>query len=84
MPLLRKRMKLMLNDSKSQNRNSRILVVDDVEPNRELLEAHLISEGYQVESACNGQEALELVQAKAPDLILLGHPDAGDKWIPGV
>lgn len=61
----------MLNDSKSQNRNFRILVVDDVEPNRELLEAHLISEGYQVESACNGQEALELVQAKAPDLILL-------------
>jgi putative two-component system response regulator len=71
-------MNQMLNDSKNQNRNSRILVVDDVEPNRELLEAHLISEGYQVESACSGQEALELVQAKAPDLILL------DIQMPGI
>jgi putative two-component system response regulator len=68
----------MLNDKKSQNRNSRILVVDDVEPNRELLEAHLLSEGYQVESACNGHEALEMVQARAPDLILL------DIQMPGI
>lgn len=68
----------MLNDQKDQNRNSRILVVDDVEPNRELLEAHLISEGYQVESACNGHEALEMVQTRAPDLILL------DIQMPGI
>lgn len=61
----------MLNDAKDLNRNYRILVVDDVEPNRELLEAHLISEGYQVETACNGHEALEIVQENAPDLILL-------------
>jgi putative two-component system response regulator len=66
-----KRMNCMPNDQKSENRNSRILVVDDVEPNRELLEAHLISEGYQVETACSGQEALEAVQTRAPDLILL-------------
>jgi putative two-component system response regulator len=66
-----KRMNCMPNDHKSENRNSRILVVDDVEPNRELLEAHLISEGYQVETACSGQEALEAVQTRAPDLILL-------------
>lgn len=61
----------MLNDRKSENRNSRILVVDDVEQNRELLEAHLISEGYQVETACGGPEALEAVETKPPDLILL-------------
>lgn len=68
----------MLNDQKSQNRNYRILVVDDVEQNRELLEAHLISEGYQVELACNGHEALEIVQTGAPDLILL------DIQMPGI
>lgn len=61
----------MFNDAKALNRNYRILVVDDVEPNRELLEAHLISEGYQVDTACNGCEALDIVGKKAPDLILL-------------
>jgi putative two-component system response regulator len=61
----------MLNDLKDQNRNSRILVVDDVKQNRELLEAHLISEGYQVVLAKNGHDALEMVKTNAPDLILL-------------
>ncbi|MFH1491305.1 MAG: HD domain-containing phosphohydrolase [Pseudomonadota bacterium] len=64
-------MKFMLNDGKDQNHHYRILVVDDVEPNRDLLEAHLISEGYQVETASNGQKALDRVKEKAPDLILL-------------
>ena len=68
----------MPNDHTIQNHFSRILVVDDVEPNRELLEAHLISEGYQVETAGSGHEALAKVQEKAPDIILL------DIQMPGI
>ncbi|HLA27334.1 MAG TPA: HD domain-containing phosphohydrolase [Syntrophales bacterium] len=56
---------------KSDNRHYRILVVDDVKQNQELLEAHLIAEGYQVDIAGGGQEALEKVYKRAPDLILL-------------
>ncbi|MBI3015705.1 MAG: response regulator [Candidatus Tectomicrobia bacterium] len=59
------------NSNKDQNHNSTILVVDDVGPNLELLEAHLISEGYRVETATNGKQALEVVEKSPPDLILL-------------
>jgi putative two-component system response regulator len=68
----------MLNECRNDNRHSRVLVVDDIESNRELLEAHLISEGYQVEAVCNGYEALESVQTRAPDLVLL------DIQMPGI
>jgi signal transduction histidine kinase len=47
-----------------------ILVVDDHPQNIELLKAHLVSEGYDVVAAGNGEEALGLAQ-KLPDLILL-------------
>ena len=50
---------------------SRILVVDDHEDNIELLRARLAAWGYVVESANNGLEALDMVQASPPDLILL-------------
>src|SRR5687767_16008129 len=49
----------------------RILVVDDHEDNIELLRARLEAWGYQVETAKDGQEALDAVAAKPPDLILL-------------
>lgn len=51
--------------------NGRILVVDDHEDNVSLLRARLESWGYQVDSASNGQEALDAVIAAPPDLILL-------------
>jgi diguanylate cyclase (GGDEF)-like protein len=50
---------------------TRILVVDDHEDNVELLRARLEARGYQVEAARDGLEALERVDARAPDLILL-------------
>jgi diguanylate cyclase (GGDEF)-like protein len=50
---------------------TRILVVDDHEDNVELLRARLEARGYQVEAARDGLEALERVDARPPDLILL-------------
>jgi DNA-binding response OmpR family regulator len=49
----------------------KILVVDDEERIRTLVEAYLRQEGYFVVTAENGKEALEQVQFEHPDLILL-------------
>jgi CheY-like chemotaxis protein len=49
----------------------RILVVDDVEENRAVLSRRLAREGYQVEDAAGGIEALERVAAGGFDLVLL-------------
>jgi type IV pilus assembly protein PilB len=51
-------------------RPSRILVVDDDQALRELLEETLRSEGYDVTTAANGQEALASVHRDHPDLVL--------------
>lgn len=48
-----------------------ILIVDDELRNRKLLEALLRPEGYQTESASSGDEALAMIEHRAPDLILL-------------
>ncbi|MBU6423968.1 MAG: response regulator [Chloroflexota bacterium] len=48
-----------------------ILVVDDVAANRELLDARLADLGYVVREARDGLEALEMVEADEPDLVLL-------------
>jgi signal transduction histidine kinase len=48
-----------------------VLVVDDSPANLELMSDLLAGEGYWVRSAGSGQEALDLVEAFPPDLILL-------------
>jgi PAS domain S-box-containing protein len=48
----------------------RILIVDDVEENRYLLEATLPSSGYEVVSARDGEQALALARQNPPDLII--------------
>lgn len=48
-----------------------ILVVDDEERIRTLLQAYLAQEGFRVVTAANGQQALGLVGQEHPDLILL-------------
>ncbi len=48
-----------------------ILVVDDEERIRILLQAYLTQEGFRVVTAANGAQALPLVELERPDLILL-------------
>jgi len=52
-------------------RQSKILVVDDVAVNVQLLTTYLSSVGYNVVAARDGQEALEKVVSCKPDLVLL-------------
>jgi putative two-component system response regulator len=49
---------------------TRILVVEDVQENRNLLERLLGNEGYSVSSAADGAIALSMVEADPPDLIV--------------
>jgi DNA-binding response OmpR family regulator len=49
----------------------RILVVDDNEINRDILEARLTANGYEVLHAADGEEALAMAARHRPDLILL-------------
>ena len=49
----------------------RILIVDDERRNRQLLEVMLGAEGYALETATSGEEALRIVAARPPDLVLL-------------
>ena len=53
------------------NQPATILVVEDSADVRELLVSLLTRSGYAVNSAPNGQAALELLAAQRPDLILL-------------
>jgi CheY-like chemotaxis protein/DNA-binding CsgD family transcriptional regulator/uncharacterized protein YoxC len=48
-----------------------ILVVDDEPQNIELLEAHLVPQGYEIVKAANGEEALGKLSDTQIDLILL-------------
>lgn len=50
---------------------ARVLIVDDERHNRQLLEVMLAPEGYLLQTAVNGEEALALVAKHPPDLILL-------------
>lgn len=51
--------------------SSRVLIADDIQQNRELLEAYLADEGYEILMASDGQQTMQLVDAHQPDLILL-------------
>lgn len=60
------------------NKKPQILVVDDVEDNVCLLSMLLEAEGYQVDSAASGEEALAKIEASPPNLVLL------DVMMPGM
>ncbi len=48
-----------------------ILVVDDVEENLEIVTVRLEAQGYEIETARNGLEAIDKTRGLLPDLILL-------------
>src|ERR1700737_781527 len=50
---------------------ARILVVDDVPDNVDILQMRLESQGYEVVTAGDGVEALEKIRELLPDLVLL-------------
>ncbi|MFT3727069.1 MAG: PleD family two-component system response regulator [Terricaulis sp.] len=51
--------------------SARILVVDDLEANRRLLEAMLSADYYDVLLASRGEEGVQLARREKPDLILM-------------
>ena len=48
-----------------------LLVVDDIEANRDMLSRRLERQGYVVATAENGRQALEMLRAETFDLVLL-------------
>jgi diguanylate cyclase (GGDEF)-like protein len=60
-----------MSKSKSTEYKADILIVDDTPDNLRLLSNMLMSQGYQVRKAINGQLALKGVEVSQPDLILL-------------
>ncbi len=49
----------------------RILVVDDEAPVREVLSEYFTTQGYAVDTAASGNEALAAIRRARPDLVLL-------------
>lgn len=58
-------------DTLAAEMSTRILVVDDEPDLRELVRLNLAAEGFAVETAGGGREALERIRRAAPDLVVL-------------
>jgi two-component system OmpR family response regulator len=58
--------------------SKKILIVDDEEKIRELINKYLVKEGFEVIEAADGYQALELMVSQKPDLIVL------DWLLPGI
>lgn len=65
-------------DPKRAGTLGRVLVVDDVEANRELIATILTRDGYDVDFAADGLAAIDLATRDQPDLVLM------DVIMPGV
>ncbi len=62
----------------AQEESAKILIVDDDQENREILELYLTPTGYTVVTAGDGQEALERVKEGGIDLVIM------DVMMPGM
>lgn len=58
-------------DAPSATKQARILIVEDVDINRELIEIMLGAAGHRIDSVSNGKEAVAAVQAQTYDLVLM-------------
>jgi CheY-like chemotaxis protein len=61
----------MVERMRAQGAARRVLVVEDNDDARELVRVLVEAEGYEVECAENGKEALERIHASVPAFILL-------------
>jgi two-component system alkaline phosphatase synthesis response regulator PhoP len=52
-------------------RSKKVLVVDDEKKICDLLEAYLKKDGYEVVTAYEGRQALEIIKKQNPDLVVL-------------
>jgi CheY-like chemotaxis protein len=52
-------------------RQARILVVDDIETNRDIVEAYLTSGGYSVDVVSGAAEAIRILESKSYDVVLM-------------
>ena len=53
------------------NKMKKILIVDDEKPISDIIKFNMTKEGYEVVTAFNGREAIELFEAEKPDIIIL-------------
>ena len=49
----------------------KILVVDDEKPISDIIKFNMTKEGYEVLTAFDGKEALEMFEAEQPDILIL-------------
>ena len=49
----------------------KILVVDDEKPISDIIKFNMVKEGYEVVTAFDGREALEMFEAERPDILIL-------------
>lgn len=49
----------------------KMIIVDDEKPIADILQFHFQKEGFSIQCAYNGQEALELIKDMPPDIVLL-------------
>lgn len=68
----------MMSDDGMVRAPARVLIVDDEQKNRTLLEIMLAPEGYLLSTADSGDEALAVIARSLPDLVLL------DVMMPGM
>ncbi|PWU13835.1 MAG: Fis family transcriptional regulator [Bdellovibrio sp.] len=66
-----------LSGAKPETVNIRILIIDDEAPIREVLSATLKDEGYQVQTAHDGESGLRMLREFHPQIVFL------DIWMPG-
>src|SRR5687767_1048070 len=50
---------------------AKILLVDDSEPNRDMLARRLQRKGHQVLQAVDGQQAVDMTRTESPDVVLM-------------
>lgn len=59
------------NIKRIQFKPATILIVDDIEVNRELIGEYLIAQPFEILQASNGEEAISMVRSEHPDLVLM-------------